>query len=151
MRELEELASRVRAYCEKVRQERGDVAMGCVRLEASSDFVGIVYDKPGGSSAQFETSYDPERGFSLLSPDGEIQFEPDLEQVFARFTAIIDAIPEQRRQAIDQMLAQWREQGLAGPRLRAMALSFNTHYDGTRGGELSPEELRYITQVARES
>jgi len=35
--------------------------------------------------------------------------------------------------------------------LRAMALSFNTHYDGTRGGELSPEELRYITQVARES
>ena len=37
------------------------------------------------------------------------------------------------------MLAQWREQGLSGPRLRAMALSFNTHYDGTRGGELSPK------------
>lgn len=149
MAELEELAGRVRAYCEKVRQERGDIAMGCVRLEASCSFVGIVYDKPGGSSAQFEASYDPEQGFTVLSPDGELILEPDPERVYHRFAAIIEEIPEQRVLAIDRKLAEWREQGLVGPRLRAMVLSFNAHYDGTRGGELTPEELRYATQAAR--
>ena len=148
---LDELAARIRAYSEKVRRERGDVVMGCVRLDASTDFVGIVYDKPGGSSAQFEASYHPDRGFTMLSPEGELAVESDPERVFERFEAVIEDIPRQRREAIDQKLAEWKEQGLTGSRLRAMVLGFNAQYVGTRGGELAPEELRYAAQAARDA
>jgi hypothetical protein len=145
---LDALAVRIREYAERARRERGDVVMGCVRLETRAGWVGIVYDKPGGSSAQFEASHDPERGFVMLSPEGKLVVEPDPEQVYARFVAVIDSIPEQRRLAIEQKLAEWRSQGYTGPRLRAMVMAFNSTYDGTRGGEMAPEELRHAARLA---
>lgn len=122
--------------------------MGCVRLEASAQFIGIVYEKPGGSSAQFEASYDPNVGFTMLSPEGELFVEEDPEGVFLRFTAIIDTIPEQRKAAIEQKVAEWRDQGFQGVRLRAMVLHFNVYYRGTRGGQLAPDELGYAARLA---
>lgn len=145
---LEELARRIREYADRARAERGDILMGCVRLETRSNWVGIVYEKPGGSSAQFDASFDPDRGFVMLSAEGDLVTEPDPERVFRRFTEVIDSIPAQRRAAVEQKVAEWRSQGYQGARLRARILSFNSTYEGTRGGELAPEELRFAAQLA---
>ncbi len=122
--------------------------MGCVRMEVRPPFVGIVYDKPGGSSAQFEASYDPEQGFIILSPEGDLLVESDPDEVYRRFAAVIDEIPLQRRTAIDQKIAEWRGQGFQGVRLRALVMHFNIYYRGTRGGQLAPDELGYATRLA---
>ena len=145
---MESLAKRVREYAQQVREERGDVVMGCVRLECQTHFLGIVFEKPGGSSAQFEACYDPDHGYVMLTPDGEAVAERDPDQVFERFKAVIEAIPTERRLAIERKIGEWRAQGLCGGRLAAMVMSFNTHYDGTRGGEMAPEEMRYAAKLA---
>lgn len=145
---VECLEDRVRSYVRQARDRYGDVAMGCVRMEACDHFVGIVYDKPGGSSAQYEASYDPARGYIILAPNGDLILEQDAERVYDRFVQVIEGIPAARRQAIDRQIAEWRERGINGARLKAMVMSFNSHYDGTRGGEMAPEEIRYAARVA---
>src|SRR5512133_655275 len=99
---MADLEARVRSYIDQLRVARGDVAMGCVRLEGCNGFIGIVFEKPGGSSAQFEVTYHPDRGYLMLSPDGHLEDESDPECIYQRFVAVIDSIPEQRRAAIEQ-------------------------------------------------
>lgn len=111
---MECLEKRIRDYIQEMRQAHGDVVMGCVRLEAKPHFLGIVYEKPGGSSAQFEVSYDPAQGFSLLTPDGDAVVECDPNRVYDRFTEVIGGIPAERRAAIEEKIAEWRDQGLSG-------------------------------------
>ncbi|MDH7570467.1 MAG: hypothetical protein QHJ73_12875 [Armatimonadota bacterium] len=145
---LRGVVKRIEEYIRQERERNGDVAMGCVRLEAKNGFFGIVYEKPGGSSAQYEASYEPGRGFLMMGPDGQPMVETDPDRVFERFRAVIDDIPAQRRAAIAEKLAEWRASGYNGCRLIALIMSFNGHYDGTRGGQLTPEEIRYAVRSA---
>lgn len=104
--------------------------------------LAIVYEVPGGSTDQFNVTYDESSGvFTYLTLEACVERHTgSCAEVIDAVSELVRQIPSFRRARLREEIDRWVAAGVSRPALFRQ-LTLLLEVDGLRGGAITPEEM----------